>query len=291
MSGHNTYTIETEEYLAEIKTLGAEPCRVYHKTTTKELLWNGNPKYWKRHSPILFPIVGKVFNGKYQVNNKAYELSQHGFARDMEWELIKATSNSIEMRLQHSEETLKRYPYQFEIHAIFSLDEEGFHAQHKVINPSATQELLFCIGAHPAFNTPNGIDQYHIVLDKKEVAEQILLTPEGYRSGKRKAFFENSSTLPLREEIFKNDALIFDDFESKQLKISHNSSNESITVSWSNYPHMGIWKPLGAPFLCIEPWQGMADKENFNSDLSKKFGVDCLQPGKEKIFSWNCSVQ
>jgi galactose mutarotase-like enzyme len=291
MSRQNSYIIESETYLAEIKNLGAEPCRVFNKEKKKEILWNGNPKFWNRHAPILFPIVGKVFEGKYKVNGEAYELSQHGFARDLEWDLVSKKSNELVLKLASTESTLRLYPFEFEITATFKVDTNGFSVQHEVKNISPDYSMLFCIGAHPAFNTPEGIENYEIILAEKEIADQLLLTADGYRSGERKPFFKQNKILPLSEELFKFDALIFDELESESLIIRNINTNEEIFVEWKNYPHLGIWKPLNAPFLCIEPWQGMADKMNYAGEFIKKFGVDELEPNESKRFSWKCSLK
>lgn len=287
-TGRTQFKIQNESYLAEISNIGAEPIRILHKASKKELLWNGNPEYWKRHSPILFPIVGKVFDNKYRVHSKEYELTQHGFARDESWEIIEHKEEKIKLRITSNEETLIKYPFNFEIIATIYVSGKGVNIEHQVLN-KGDEQMFYCLGAHPAFNTNEDVSQHSLNFEFKEHSNQLLLTPEGYRSGKKASFLENESRIELSEALFENDALIFDDLKSRYLDIVSKKDNSKIHVWWENYPHLGIWKPKNAPFICVEPWQGMADEVNFTKEFKEKYGIQILAPEEHKTYAWGCS--
>lgn len=282
-------TLENNYYIAEINFKGAEPKRLFSKTQNRELIWKGDPQFWGRHAPVLFPIVGKVKNGSYQHLGKSFEIGQHGFARDLAWKLIDQKDTHCQLQLCEDDWTMSKYPFQFEIIASFHLNENGLNIQYTVKN-EGNATLFFSIGTHPAFNCPwqlnDSIEDYMLHFEHEENAEILLLNNTGLRTGKRTPFL-NSKILPLKEELFKNDALIFDDLKSNSLSIRRINDHSGVRISWQNLPHLGIWKPLGAPFLCIEPWQGMADLENFEGELKDKFGIIELQEGEQ----FNCGYQ
>jgi galactose mutarotase-like enzyme len=268
-----TTTIKNSNLIAEIKHLGAE--LVSLKTNlNKEYIWEGNPDFWGKHSPILFPIVGTLKNNSFHYNGIEYHLSRHGFARDMEFELVDKKENSATFSIQSSEETLKVYPFVFELQLIYTLDENSLHIEYKVINKGKSQ-MPFSIGAHPAFALPGNFENYSIAFEKEEPLQYYLLEND-LISNKTKKLEAQNKRIPLTYQLFENDALIFKTLESNSLTILENE-NPVLRVNFEDFPSLGIWTKINAPFLCIEPWFGYSDTYENSGNLFEKEGIQILE--------------
>ncbi len=268
-----TTTIKNGKLSAEIKHFGAELISL--KTNqNREYIWEGNPEFWGKHSPILFPIVGTLKNNSFHHNEIEYHLSRHGFARDIEFELIDATENSAVFSIQSSEETLKVYPFEFELQIIYTLDGNNLSIAYKVIN-KGKYTMPFSIGAHPAFALPNHFENYAIAFEKEEPLEYYLLEND-LISNKTKKLEVQNKQIPLTFELFKNDALIFKTLQSKSLTILENK-NPILRVHFEDFPSLGIWTKMNAPLLCIEPWFGYSDTNENSGNLFEKEGIQILE--------------
>ncbi|MFV8376103.1 aldose 1-epimerase family protein [Flavobacterium sp. LB1P71] len=275
-----TTILKNPNLTAEIKHLGAELCSLKNNKN-KEYIWEGNPDFWGKHSPILFPIVGTLKNNSYQYNSIDYNLSRHGFARDMEFELIEKKENSAIFSIQYSEETLKAYPFAFELQLIYTLDENSLHIEYKVTNKGASQ-MPFSIGAHPAFALPGNFENYSMAFEKEEPLEYYLLEND-LISNKTKKLAVQNNRIPLTYQLFENDALIFKTLESNSLTILDNE-NPVLRVNFIDFPSLGIWTKVNAPFLCIEPWFGYSDTNENSGNLFEKEGIQILN-GSEVFHS------
>ncbi|OXA91187.1 aldose 1-epimerase family protein [Flavobacterium hercynium] len=253
---------------ASIKHAGAELFSLKNNQN-KEFIWEGNPAFWGKHSPILFPIVGTLKNNKYTINEKEYELPRHGFARDMEFDLISSTENSAVFSLQSTAETLKKYPFEFELQLIYTLHETTLDIEYKVIN-KGNSKLPFSIGAHPALALPENFENYSIQFEKEEQLKYYLLEND-LISNQTKTLETKNNLIPLNYQLFENDALIFKTLESNSLTIFENSK-PYIKVDFKDFPSLGIWTKEQAPFICIEPWLGYSDTAENSGDLFKKEG-------------------
>ncbi|MES2851835.1 MAG: aldose 1-epimerase family protein [Bacteroidota bacterium] len=268
-----TTIIKNSVLTAEIKHFGAELISL--KTNlNKEYIWEGNPDFWGKHSPILFPIVGTLKNNSFHHNGMEYHLSRHGFARDMEFELIDATENSATFSIQSSDETLKVYPFEFELHLIYTLDKNNLFIAYKVINKGKST-MPFAIGAHPAFALPNQFENYAIAFEKEEALEYYLLEDD-LISNKTKQLEVHNKQIPLTYDLFENDALIFKTLQSDSLTILENE-NPILRVHFKDFPSLGIWTKMNAPFLCIEPWFGYSDTNENSGNLLEKEGIQILE--------------
>lgn len=268
-----TTTIKNSNLNAEIKHFGAE--LVSLKTDlNKEYIWEGNPDFWGKHSPILFPIVGTLKNNSFHYDGIEYHLSRHGFARDMEFELVDKKENSATFSIQSSEETLKVYPFAFELQIIYTLEENNLDIEYKVINNGKSQ-MPFSIGAHPAFALPGKFENYSIAFEKDEPLEYYLLEND-LISNKTKKLEAQNKRIPLTYELFENDALIFKTLESNSLTILENE-NPVLRVHFEDFPSLGIWTKMNAPFLCIEPWFGYSDTNENSGNLFEKEGIQILK--------------
>jgi len=261
---------------ATINSFGAELCSLKNNEN-KEYIWEGNPDFWGKHSPILFPIVGTLKNNSYQYNIKEYHLSRHGFAREMDFELVDKKENSVTFSIQSSEETLKVYPFIFELQIIYTLDKNSLNIEYKVMN-NGKSKMPFSIGAHPAFALPGNFENYAIQFEKEESLEYYLLEND-LISNKTKTLELQNKLVPLNYQLFKNDALIFKTLESNSVTILKNS-NPKLRVNFNNFPSLGIWTKMNAPFLCIEPWFGYSDTNENSGNLFEKEGIQILEENK-----------
>lgn len=288
------YSLENSNIRITASTYGGEIHSITSKNDETEYLWNGNPEYWKYHAPILFPIVGKVLNSKYKVDGKTYELPQHGLARVSEFKLISKTENEITFELNYSEESLKIYPYKFSLRSSYELEDNAVNITYSVKNLD-DKKIYFSIGAHPAFMCPiianDKLEECYLQFNEKETSNKKILTEEGYLSHSEEKCLKSTDKLALSKELFRNDALVFDNLKSDKITIRSNNNDKALIVDFEDFPYMGIWAPKGgSPFVCIEPWFGHADYEDFNGELSKKEGIISLEVNKKFSCTYKVTV-
>ncbi len=281
-----TTTISNSTLTASINHLGAELFSI-KDNQNKEYIWEGNPDFWGKHSPVLFPIVGTLKNNTYKIDGKEYNLPRHGFAREMEFELIEKSENKAIFSLKSSEETLKKYPFNFELQLIYSLNENSLELEYKVIN-KGTEKMPFSIGAHPAIALPNNFEDYAFEFEKEENLKYYLLEND-LISSKTKILETVNKIVPLNYELFKNDALIFKTLESKSLTILENSK-PYVKVDFKDFPSLGLWTKENAPFVCIEPWLGYSDTDENSGNLFEKEGVLTLEENKSFAAKFSITI-
>lgn len=265
--------ISNSKLTASIKHAGAELFSLKNKHN-KEYIWEGNPAFWGKHSPVLFPIVGTLKNNTYTINNTSYHLPRHGFARDMQFNLISKTDESAVFSIQSDNETLKIYPFKFELQIIYTLVDSQLDIRYKVINKTDSN-MFFSIGAHPAIALPENFKDYALEFEKKEALKYSLLEND-LISNKTKQLETKKGQIHLNYSLFENDALIFKSLESKSLTISENNT-PYVKVDFSDFPSLGIWTKENAPFICIEPWFGYSDTPENSGNLFEKEGILTLE--------------
>ncbi len=278
-------TITNSNLSAQINHLGAELCSLKSKFNA-EYIWEGNPAYWGKHSPILFPIVGTLKNNTYQHNGAEYQLSRHGFARDRIFELIDKKENSATFAIESSEETREKYPFDFELHITYTLEANCLFISYNVINKSKS-EMPFSLGAHPAFALAGDFEDYNLQFEKDELLEYSLLQND-LISNETKILAKTNNRVPLKHELFKDDALIFKSLQSQYLTISKNQT-PLLRIYYASFPHLGIWTKMNAPFLCIEPWFGYSDSVDNNGNIMDKEGIQILDP--DQTFNAEFSIE
>ncbi|EIN3188302.1 aldose 1-epimerase family protein [Listeria monocytogenes] len=279
--------LENEVLLVEMKTAGAELTRIFHKDTGLEYLWNADSKFWGRHSPVLFPTVGRLVEDTYLVDGKPYHLGQHGFARNRDFQVVEQTEKSVRFELDADEDSLAVYPYKFKLSIIYTIEKNTVAVSYEVENTD-NKRIYFSIGAHPAFNLPltdgTTFEDYYLDFGTEENLETLCL--EGpYRSGEiKKVVDEAARYLPLNYDLFKNDALIFEALKQKEMTIKSDKTPHFVKVSFPEFPFVGVWTAkAGTPFLCIEPWYGIADGAGESVELRDKAGIEHLEP--EAVFA------
>ncbi|WMJ88714.1 aldose 1-epimerase family protein [Anaerocolumna sp. MB42-C2] len=292
------YILKNKELSLSVNSFGAELTRISDIKTDTDYLWHGDPAYWKRHSPVLFPIVGSLKNNSYHYNGIEYSLSQHGFARDMDFTLMNRSDSEIWFRLKSSDETKKVYPFDFTLEIGYRLIERQITVLWNVIN-NGTSEMFFSIGAHPAFlcplkDTENQSD-YYISLDNKENLHYLLINNKGMvvkKPFKEQAILETENGfLKINPHLFDQDALIIENNQCQTVSLADSKKNPYVTVHF-DAPLFGLWSPAGknAPFICIEPWYGRCDSSDFDGSLEDREWGNHLETGKEFKASYTIDI-
>ncbi len=255
--------LENEFLKISIDTHGAELSSIFNKKENKNMLWHGDPEFWGRKSPVLFPLVGKYKDGKTTYNGKEYTLGQHGFARDSEFTLIEQADNKLVFELTSDENTLEKYPFKFRLICSFQLDNNKIIVGWDVQNTD-DKTIYFSIGAHPAFYCKKG----ETVLSMNgENLQYSLVNSDGLYTP---AKYDVESSFVLHDSIFDKDALIIENSNVTEVSLIDNGKNY-LTMKFQA-PLFGIWSPTkkNAPFVCIEPWFGRCDGEDFNGDITER---------------------
>lgn len=253
-------------------TLGAELTSI--KLNGEEKLHQGE-NYWKRHAPILFPIVGQIKDGKTIINGKEYFMGQHGFARDMEFEKIKENK----FLLKSSKETLQKFPFKFELYVEYTINGDELATKYVVINKDSKQ-IQFGIGGHPAFICNYSEGDCRVEFEQKEDKIEFRQLENGLISNKEcKSFLENNS-IKLIPNIFENDAIIMKNIKSNKVTL-YKSNKRILEFDFTGFPYLALWSKVGAPFVCIEPWYNTADKVNSNGKFEDKEDILKLEPDEK----------
>lgn len=274
----NAYQLKNQYLTVTLAALGAEITSIKDPEET-EYIWNADAKYWRRHAPILFPMVGNIKEGKYQVKGKEYTIPAHGFARDSEFEVEAEDQTSITFILKSSSYTKSMYPFDFYLKIIYTLKDNTLDVAYHVINQN-NDTMYFKIGAHPGFMCPlfknESMEDYYLEFEKEEKATQLFVTPEVYLKEKTSLF--EGKRIPLTKELFKDVVLIFKDYQSQRIVMGSKNHDKKITVAFEDFPFLGIWSTTNeAPFICIEPWFGHADYENDAKELENKMDIISLE--------------
>ncbi|WP_127717785.1 aldose 1-epimerase family protein [Halobacteriovorax sp. HLS] len=276
--------ISSEFIQAVIDPNGAELTSLLDTESGIEYLWQQDPSWWKRSAPILFPIVGKLLEDRYRVGNKFYNMTQHGFARDMKFQLVRAESDSAHFKLEYTDETLKVFPYKFVLEVKFKVYGPKLIVDYEVRNVDR-REMLFSIGSHPAFNVPlekgEKFEDYFIEFDEDELGGAYYLEKGlvNFHGAPDRKMFEGRK-IAMTKSLFRNDALIFKDLNSTKVSLKNINNSRSLTMEIENATYLGLWAPEGAPFVCIEPWVGVADGVDSKNDFLEKEGLISLESGK-----------
>lgn len=270
-------TITNKQLTATINPKGAELNSLKNNTNT-EYIWEGNAKYWGKHSPVLFPIVGTLKNNSYLYKGQVYALNRHGFARDNNFTVKHQTEDSVTFSLTSNDDTRRVYPFDFELELVYTLKGSTLLLGYVVTN-RGDKPLPFSIGAHPAFALPGKFESYSLQFDKDEPLVSTQLTDD-LLSDITDVLPANNGILPLTYKLFENDALIFKSLQSRAVTIMQGNKN-ILKVAYPNFPHLGIWTKENAPFLCIEPWQGYSDSQQTKGNLVEKEGIILLNAGEK----------
>lgn len=271
--------LKNKKLTIEVSHLGAELQSI--KYNNVEYLWQGNPEYWKRRSPVLFPFVGRLLDNEYVYEGITYNMSQHGFARDMDFSVIESSDDCVMYLVTETEETLKKYPFDFSLYIGYKLRGTSIEITWKVVNASKSN-MYFQIGAHPAFNFLNGS-----VIEINKVTNQYDLNKTPYVHGVTRDV--DVKEIIIDDTSFIDDAIIFDNIEKVILK----DDNKSVELECEGFPFIGLWSSVvdgkNAPFVCLEPWHGIADYSFHDKKLVTKKGINVLKP--KEVYETSYSIK
>ena len=275
------HTLEKDRLKIAVKETGAE--LTSFQLEGHEYLWQGDEKSWTGQSPLLFPLIGGVPGGSYTLDGKSYGIASHGVARRKDFALADRGEDFLTFRLCSDGETRANYPYDFELDLTYRLSSATLTMEYAVTNRSE-EEMLFSLGAHPAFRCPleedRAFEDYRLVFGKKETLSRRLKGEQ--LTGEREPLLNGEDTISLTHDLFDRGALILDNIRSNTITLTAPGSSRKVTVDFTGFPYFGIWKkggPEGA-FICLEPWYGVDSTEGDSGDWSEKEGLLPLAPGK-----------
>lgn len=282
----SVFTLQNNILKLEVSEKGAELTSILHTLTNTEYLWNGDPAFWKYHSPILFPLVGSLKNKTYTHQGKTYSLPQHGFAREMRFELTSQTTNELFFSLESNEETRKGYPFDFRLDLGYRLEDNQITVIWRVRN-NGKEDMFFSIGGHPAFqcplNTAERQSEHYIQFDTDQPVHYLLVDDNGQVVKKPLSEQHTLTTedgfLPIYTHLFDHGALIIEEKQYCRISLATPDKKPYLTVSF-DAPLFGLWSPAkkNAPFVCIEPWYGRCDASDFNGGLEEREYGNHLKP-------------
>lgn len=275
--------IENDFIKIGVKEAGCELTSIYSKKSAYEYLWQGDESIWYGQAPILFPIVGRLIEDKYVLNGKEYTMPKHGFARKMNWSLLNKDEDSMSFILSETEDTLKSFPYEFDLIVTYTISENSLKVNHCVVNKNDC-DMYFSLGAHPAFNCNIG-DTLDFDINETLATEKIDLI-NSLRLPETFPVLNNEKTIVITENIFNEDALILNGIKSENITLRHSDGKHNVTFNMGGSPYLGIWAKPGAPYVCIEPWFGVNDSTVKKSDFSEKDAINKLPPEEIFNFAW-----
>ncbi|MEA5429453.1 aldose 1-epimerase family protein [Arcicella lustrica] len=286
-------TIENQFLKVSINPLGAELVSLFNKENHTEYMWNADPAFWGKSSPVLFPIVGALKNNQYFYQGKTYTLPRHGFARERVFSVEVQKEDSITFLLKEDEESLKVFPFPFEFRLIYTLVEKTLSVSYSVRN-TGNEEMYFSVGGHPAFAVPLSEDtvyeDYYLEFNQTEDFQRWELADGGLIKKEATRFLENTNRLALTKELFYQDALVFKHQKSTEVILKSDKVSKQLKFTFENFPFLGIWAAINANFVCIEPWCGIADSENHEQELTEKEGIEVLASDQIFLRTWSVSL-
>ncbi|WP_296699925.1 aldose 1-epimerase family protein [Algoriphagus sp.] len=290
-----TYSLLSDSLSIEITKLGIELCSIKSKKSGLEYIWQADPSIWGSHAPVLFPIIGLLKDGYTLINGKKYFIPKHGLVRNSDKvQLIHSTENTLQFRFSWDKETFEKYPFQFQFDVIYSLIDNCIKVEHIVEN-LGDQTMYYSLGGHPGFNCPlhpgENYEDYYLSFPFKETDGTWLLDENGLVSDQQKSILENSSKLWLNKNIFDHDALIFKNLKSKKVSLNHIKNGPILSLDFEDFEYLGVWAKPGAPFVCIEPWLGIADSSKSDHDFKSKEGILELAPKKSEKKSYSIIIE
>ena len=267
-------------YAATISPAGAELKSLADMSTGKEYIWHGDPAWWNGSAPVLFPVVGGLRDGAYAFEGGTYKMGNHGFARGSEFSVVREGTDSAELVLTSSPRTREIYPFDFSLGVAFSLKRTGMVVRYTVTNTGA-RRMYFSIGSHPAFVVPFAggvLENYYVVFDQEEKNERWFIKDNLVVADRTAEVFENGRIISISRTLFDDGALVFKHPRSREFTLKNGLNPRFVKVETEGVPYLGIWGKPGGPFVCIEPWHGVADSTTASGNLAEKEGILGLEP-------------
>jgi len=280
--------LQNEWLRAAIVPIGAELQSLQNKTTGIEHMWSGDAAYWGKHSPVLFPIVGTLKQDTYYYEDKAYKLPRHGFAREKIFTAQQVGDTEAVFSLGDDAATREVFPFEFLLQIRYRLQGKSLSCYYEISNPGKI-DLLFSIGAHPAFALPfitqSNYEDHYLQFNQQEELLRWKLQ-EGLIGNTTEALPTNGNRLALQHTLFYEDAIVLKNLKSNKITLASDKHPHGIHFHFNDFPFFGIWAAKDAPFICLEPWCGIADSIHHHQHLEEKEGIERLTPGGLFEKSW-----
>jgi galactose mutarotase-like enzyme len=282
-------TIENEYLVVKVHSKGAELFSVFNRETGLEYMWSGDPAFWGKTSPVLFPIVGTLKGDKFIFGGNSYTLSRHGFARDVLFEVTRLADDKARFTLKSDEGSLKKYPFSFSLAIVYSLKDNFLHVEYSVEN-TGLGDMFFSLGAHPAFKVPltEGTDyeDYYLQFSKKETVPRWPISAKGLIEEKPIPFIDHSERIALNKKLFFEDAIVLKHLSSNCISLKSDAQSHGLDFYFDGFPYIGLWAARNADFVCIEPWCGIADSVNHDQNFTTKEGIEKMGPTSSWSRMW-----
>ncbi len=285
------YEIKNETLSVKIDTVGGQ-MKSFCLSDGTELLWQGNPDFWRSQAPILFPIVGALRDNKATIGSLEMEIPKHGLAKLNEFTLESVKDDEVTLELKANDDTKKAYPFEFSFKIKIALIENGLVTSYIVKNLD-DKEMPFFVGAHPGFNVPfeagYKFEDYSLCFAEKEnLSSPVIITETSiYDYTKKKLEYSETDCVALDNELFSNDVFVFENLKKNEISIKNNKTQKAIQMNFEEFPMIGIWKPYNeSPFVCLEPWVGCSTTTTEDNEFTNKKHCQILNSGEEKSYSF-----
>ena len=260
-----------------------------------EYLWQGDPAYWSDRALNIFPYVARLWQGRYEMDGKLYEMPIHGFAQTSCFVLAEKTGNRMVFELRSDEKTYTQYPRHFVFRIIYVLNGNELETIYEVTN-LADKTMYFGLGGHPGFNVPlekgRAFEEYRLRFSEACTPVRVAFSEDCFVNGADAAFeLQEGCMLPLRHDLFDNDAIVLRD-AAREVTLEATGSAHSVTVSYPDMPYLGIWHwpKKDAPYVCIEPWSSLPAKRGETTVFEQQQDLIALEPGCIYRNSWSIRI-
>lgn len=289
--------LENERFRVEISEMGAELTSFKSKTTGTEYVWQADPVAWKRHAPILFPIVGRLKDKTYIADGKAYEITQHGFGRDLEWQVQPESATCVSFTLTPNDYTKKMYPWDFKCTVRYTLNGASLKKEHITENCSGST-MYYEVGGHDAYNLcwqdGEQITDYYVAFEGTDKLCRIVTDEAVMLTEERMDVPLDNGRLPITRELFANDAVMAEGLPVRRASIGCTKSSRRVTMDFADFDYFAVWSPykdFDVPFVCLEPWSTLPDGSYLDHAIEHKTGVRVLQPGQRETLSFTTTIR
>lgn len=262
-----------------------------------EYVWYGIPEHWSGQAPCLFPIVCRAKDDKITVDGKDYPMKKHGLVRKIEYTPVEVTPSSVTFRYTENEETLKSYPYKFNLDITHTVTEDGFTTEYKVTNTNDC-DMSFCIGGHPGFNCPmhdgESFEDYSLVFDNAEGSVARNCEEVGGYMDETMPLLDyiKDNKFDLKYESFDLDAVVVENLPVKKVNLVNRNTGHGIRFEFDTFDAIGFWTPIkmSSPFICLEPWNGLPGDVKETSVLKDKKYAKTIAPGESYTTAYKVTV-
>ena len=285
--------LENSDLVVKVHSKGAELFSIVGKGTGLEYMWSGDPLFWGKTSPVLFPIVGTLKDDKFFIDGNSYALSRHGFARDVEFDVRELSAEKAQFTLNSSEGSLKKYPFEFSLRMTYSLLANFLSVEYSVEN-NTRGDMLFSLGAHPAFKVPlvNGTlyEDHYLEFNKSETTPRWPISDKGLIKAESIPFLDHVERIKLNKQLFYDDAIVLKHLNSNIISLKATSHSHGLDFHFDGFPFLGLWAARNADFVCIEPWCGIADSVSHDQDFTKKEGIESIASNESWKRTWKVKL-